>query len=90
MLAIVATSVARAAPPGPARSVIAAVAVPVKMPADRPESTRPRRIRPSPCSSRKATALSAESTRPGSSARRRPMSSESRPKSSSAEITPTA
>jgi hypothetical protein len=49
MFAVVATRVARARRSGAARSTSAAVAVPVKMPADSPERTRPtiRRARPS-------------------------------------------
>jgi hypothetical protein len=67
-----------------------AVAVPVKMPADNPERTRPTSSSGSPLAVRKHTALSAESTSPGSNTRRRPIWSDSLPNSTSDAITPAA
>ena len=91
MFTAVATRLACSVPRLPARSTSAAVAVPVKIPAEIPDSTRP--VKSSSrwsCVTRKTTALSMEATSPGNSARRRPISSDTRPKSSRAASTPTA
>jgi len=72
MFAIVATSVARPRCPGGARSTSVAAAVPVKIPAESPDSTRPSSRNPSALASRNATALSAEKPSPINSTGRRP------------------
>jgi hypothetical protein len=90
MFAIVATSVALPHRSGAAKSMSVAVAVPVKIPADRPERTRATSSSARSWANRNATALSAERTSPGSSTHRRPTWSERRPKRSREAITPTA
>ncbi len=90
MLAAVATSVARDAPPGGARSMTYAVAAPVNRPADRPESSRPAYSHPRPSAHRKQTALATANPRPHSSAGRLPTVSEASPARSSTPMTPKA
>ena len=87
-LTAVATPVAKAFRPGGARSTRVAVPVPVKMPADRPDSARPASRAPSPPASRNATALAADKVSPASRAGLRPIWSDSPPRNSSAAITP--
>src|SRR5918994_1568437 len=65
-------------------STRAAVAVPAKMPAESPESTRPTNSAVMLSGTRNTALETAASTRPGSSTARRPTWSESRPNSSSA------
>ena len=77
VLTAVATSVARERRSGAARSSSAAVAVPVKMPADRPDTNRPTNSTPSPCASRNTIELAALRPKPGSRTWRRPYWSES-------------
>jgi hypothetical protein len=89
MFASVATSVARPALCDGATSTSVAVAVPVRVPADRPDRIRPRSSGARPPATRKTTALTADSASPSSSTARRPISSDS-PPSSSAQITPAA
>ena len=73
MFATAATSVARLRRSTGARSTRVAVAVPVKMPAENPETIRPARSRGRPSATRKTHALRAENPRAGSSMRRRPI-----------------
>jgi hypothetical protein len=89
----VATSVAQPRRSGGASSTTATEAVPVKTPADSPETTRPisragsdKRLPPM----RKVTALAAESAKPASSMGRRPTRSDQLPTSTRAAITPVA
>ncbi len=72
MLTMAARSVARARRSGGASSTSAAVAVPVKIPADSPESTRPRNSSGRPWASRNTIELAAATMIPGSSSARRP------------------
>jgi hypothetical protein len=67
-----------------------AVAVPVKMPADNPDSTRPRNRLSTPAANRKISALTPDSTSAGSSSERRPATSDARPSRKSAPMTPSA
>jgi hypothetical protein len=73
-----------------ARSMIAAVAVPVTIPAERPDRTRPTNNHASAAGSRNATALSADNANPAIIIGRRPSSSDQWPNSSSPTMTPTA
>ncbi len=76
--------------PSGASSTRVAVAVPVKIPAESPDSTRPtKRLGTSPGMRNTALEIAAR-RRPGRRTARRPIWSESRPKSSSAAATPTA
>ena len=72
MLAAVAISVALPAQAAGASSTTATVAVPVNMPAEIPESTRPSSRGASPPPQRNAQALAAEKTSPRASMGRRP------------------
>src|SRR5882757_3727118 len=90
MFATVATNVARARRLGGVRSTRVAVAVPVKMPADSPDRTRPAISRGSPSAIKKVTALSAANASPASSSGRRPSWSDSRPNKNSDALTPAA
>ena len=90
MLTAAASRPARARPPSGARSTTVAVAVPVKIPAETPDSTRPTNSHASAPGSRKATADSADSPSPTSSMGRRPIWSDQWPNSSSPADTPTA
>lgn len=90
MLAAVATSVAREAPPYGANSITYAVAAPVNRPADSPDSSRPTYSQSSPVAHRKQTALAAANPRPHSSTGRLPTASEALPASSSTPMTPKA
>ena len=65
----------------------AAVAVPVKTPADSPDSTRPTSSIGTESATRKTAALASANTTPASSTGRRPMASDQRPKASSANST---
>ena len=62
----------------------------MKMPAERPDSTRPTNSVGMLSGMRKTALEIAASASPGSRTARRPTWSESRPKSSSAAVTPTA
>ena len=90
MFAATARLVASVRRPSPANSTSVAVAVPVKMPAEKPESTRASKIAANPCAFKNAAALSAESIKPESKMRLRPMRSERWPKSSKPATTPNA
>ena len=68
----------------------AAVAVPVKMPADSPDSTRPTSSSGTESAARNTAALASAKKVPASSTGRRPMASDHRPKASSANSTPNA
>ncbi len=85
-----ASSAARGRPPGGARSTIIAVATPVKIPADRPDSSRPANSAGRLSGTRKTAELAAASPSPGSRTALRPIRSDSAPNSSSAASTPTA
>ena len=106
MFAAVATAAARVARPAGAFSMTVTVPVPVKMPAARPESTRPTYMRTSPATeppvastpepsvgspaTRKSTAETTDSTSARARTGRRPRVSERRPKMTSPATTPTA
>lgn len=90
MLLAVAIKVARCDRPGPAKSTSAAVAVPTKIPTERPDSTRPTSNGANPLATRNAPADSAAQASPPSSTRRRPSWSDALPNSTSASMTPAA
>ena len=104
--AAVAPAAARVARPAGAGAMTVTVPVPVKMPAARPESTRPTYMRTSPATeppvastpepsvgspaTRKSTAETTDSTSARARTGRRPRVSERRPKMTSPATTPTA
>jgi len=90
MLATVAISVARPRWAGAASSVTAAVAAPLKSPAEKPENTRPTNSSGRACAARKQPALSIAKPTPTSRTGRRPSTSENDPAISRAAITPQA
>ncbi len=90
MLAAVAANEARPRRWRGASSITATVAVPVKSPAENPESTRPAKSSGSPPSKRKQSALAAAHPSPASSTGRRPSTSETPPATVSTAITPAA
>ncbi len=90
MLASVAATAARSRSAGGAASTTAAVAVPVKTPAERPDSSRPIRSSGTLSAIRKITALASANRVPPSNTGRLPMASDQRPNTSSAASTPTA
>jgi len=90
MLATVATAAALFRHDCGADSITAAVAVPVKMPADRPDNNRPISSWGTVAALRNITALASAHTAPARSMGRRPTVSLQRPKTSSANSTPTA
>ncbi|SHW35061.1 Uncharacterised protein [Mycobacteroides abscessus subsp. abscessus] len=90
MLAIVAPAAACSRRFSGTDSTTAAVAVPVKMPADSPESSRPTSSSGTLSALRKTTALAMAATAPAISTGRRPTASDQRPNSSSAASTPMA
>ncbi len=90
MFAAVASSAARERQAAGAASTIAAVAVPTKMPADRPDSTRPTSSVPVFSAMRKTTSLAMAAATPASRSGRRPSASDHRPNASSAARTPKA
>ena len=89
-LATVATAAARFRQCGGAASMTAAVAVPVKMPADSPDNTRPTSSVGTESAARNTTALARANAVPASSIGRRPIASDQRPNASSANSTPPA
>ena len=89
-LAIVAATAARSRCAGGTASTTAAVAVPVKMPADKPESRRPISSSGMSSANRNTTALTSANAAPASSTGRRPIASDQRPNTSSALSTPMA
>jgi hypothetical protein len=70
--------------------MIAAVAVPVKTPADSPDSTRAATRSSTVSASRNIAALATATTTPPSRTGRRPIASDQRPKTTSAANTPPA
>ncbi len=89
-LAMVATAAAFVRQAGGAASMTAAVAVPVKTPADNPDSTRPTSSIGTESASRNTTALASANTTPASKSGRLPMASDQRPNTRSAKSTPPA
>ena len=90
MLAMVAKAAARSRCAGGAASTTAAVAVPVKMPADNPDSRRATSSSGTSSANRKTTALATANTAPAKSTGRRPSASDQLPKANSATSTPPA
>lgn len=90
MLATVATAAARVFQACGAASMTAAVAVPVKSPADKPDSTRPISSSGTESASRNTTALASAAATPANSMGRLPTASDQRPNTSSANSTPPA
>ena len=90
MFAAVANRAARERQAAGAASTTAVVAVPTKMPADRPDRTRPTSRVPVFSAIRKTTSLVMAAARPASRSGRRPSVSDQRPNASSAAKTPKA
>lgn len=90
MLATVATAAALVFHAAGAASMTAAVAVPVKRPADRPDSSRPISSTGTESALRNTAALARAAATPASSMGRRPTASDQRPNTSSANSTPPA
>ena len=90
MLATVATAAALVRHFSGAASMTAAVAVPVKMPADSPDKTRPTNSIGTESATRNTAALASANTTPASSTGRRPIASDHRPNANSANSTPPA
>ena len=90
MLATVATAAALLRHDSGAASITAAVAVPVKMPADNPDRNRPISSSGIEWAIRNTAALVSAHTAPASSIGRRPTTSLQRPNTSRANSTPTA
>lgn len=90
MLATVATAAARERQLGGAASMAAAVPVPVKTPADRPDSTRPTSSTATESATRNTSAPAIANPTPANSMGRRPTASDHRPKAISATSTPPA
>src|SRR5262245_58386732 len=90
MLATVATAAALVRQFSGAASMTAAVAVPVKMPADNPDKTRPTNNTGTESATRNTPALATANTTPDSRTGRLPIASDHRPTSSSANSTPAA
>jgi len=90
ILAAVATKVLMRLARSGASSRTATVAVPVKMPAETPETARARRIAVSPSACQKRRSLTSEARRPARSIGRRPSWSDQRPTPISAAMTPKA
>ena len=68
----------------------AAVAVPVKMPADSPDKTRPTSSSGTESAAKNTAALASANKVPANSSGRRPMASDHRPKARRANSTPNA
>ena len=90
ILATVATAAALVRQFGGAASMTAAVAVPVKIPAESPDSTRPTSSTGTESAIRKTTALANAATTPATSIGRLPIASDQRPNTRSANNTPPA
>jgi len=90
MLATVATAAALVRQFSGAASMTAAVAVPVKMPADSPDKTRPTNNIDTEWATRNTAALATANTTPASNTGRRPIASDHRPNANNANSTPPA